>query len=52
MNLTFSNDYDDSAISKDPEIAWRAPLPVALQNELIAQGINLESVPSQFEESV
>ncbi|WP_327090277.1 hypothetical protein OIE66_06540 [Nonomuraea sp. NBC_01738] len=52
VNLTFSNDYDDSAISKDPEIAWRAPLPVALQNELIAQGINLESVPSQFEESV
>jgi hypothetical protein len=49
VNLTFSNTYDEDAISRDPQMAWRAPLPVALQNELIAQQVDLESVPSELE---
>lgn len=48
VNWTFNNDYDDQTISRDSEIAWRAPLPVVLQNALIATGANLESVPPEF----
>ncbi|MGW1642663.1 hypothetical protein [Streptomyces lavendulae] len=49
VNFTFNNSYDESAIRRDAENAWRAPLPVALQNELIAQKVDLEAVPSEVE---
>ncbi|RST13001.1 hypothetical protein E2C00_16670 [Streptomyces sp. WAC05374] len=49
VNLTFNNSYDESAIPSDAEASWRAPLPVALQNELIAQKVDLRVVPSEFE---
>lgn len=47
VNWTFSNEYDDKEISRDPDKAWRPPLPVDFQNEMIAQGIPLESVPAE-----
>lgn len=45
MNLTFNNEFNDSEVSKSIENAWRPPLPVALQNQLLADGKELESVP-------
>jgi len=45
MNLTFNNEFKDDDVSKSDENAWRPPLPVALQNELLARGEDLESVP-------
>lgn len=47
VNLTFDNEYDDASVSRDPEVAWRPPLPVGLQNEAIAKGINLETFPTE-----
>jgi hypothetical protein len=45
VNLTFDNPYRDEDVSRLPEDAWRAPLPVSLQNALIARGSDLESIP-------
>jgi hypothetical protein len=45
MNLTFNNEFKDDDVSRSDENAWRPPLPVALQNELLARGQDLESVP-------
>lgn len=45
MNLTFNNEFKDDDVSRSDENAWRPPLPVALQNQLLAQGKDLESVP-------
>jgi hypothetical protein len=45
LNLTFDNEYADEDVSRSPEKAWRPPLPVALQNALIASNADLESVP-------
>lgn len=44
VNITFDNQFVDSAISREPEIAWRPPLPVALQAETMAAGRSLESI--------
>ncbi|HJP60218.1 MAG TPA: hypothetical protein VJ865_09465 [Gemmatimonadaceae bacterium] len=46
MNLTFNNEFMDEDVSRSDENAWRPPLPVKLQNELLARGENLESVPT------
>jgi hypothetical protein len=43
-NLTFDNEFVDEQVSRDPEMAWRRPLPVALQSSLIARGADLDSV--------
>lgn len=45
VNLTFFNEFSDDEISRDPTIAWRPPLPTALQNALLKKGRNLEDVP-------
>jgi hypothetical protein len=45
LNLTFDNEYDNKKVSRAPEKAWRPPLPVALQNALIAADADLEAVP-------
>jgi hypothetical protein len=45
LNLTFDNEHEDEKVSHIPEKAWRPPLPVALQNALIAADADLESVP-------
>jgi len=47
-NLSFFNDFKDDDISRDPALAWRPPLPVGLQNYLLAKGIHLEEVPTEF----
>jgi hypothetical protein len=47
LNLTFDNEFKDEEVSRAPQKAWRPPLPVALQNALIANGADLESVPSE-----
>jgi hypothetical protein len=44
VNITFDNEYEDNQVSKDPQMAWRPPLPVELQNSLISKGADLESV--------
>jgi len=48
MNITFDNEYTDNNVSRDPETSWRAPLPVALQNTLLASELDLESVPTEY----
>ena len=48
MNMTFNNEYNDDDVSRSDEDAWRPPLPVALQNALLAHGADLESVPTEF----
>jgi hypothetical protein len=46
VNLTFDNEYDDSTVPRDPEGAWRAPLPIALQNSMLSNGEDLQSPPA------
>jgi hypothetical protein len=46
VNLTFDNEYVDSTVPRDPEGAWRAPLPVALQNSMLSKGEDLQSLPA------
>jgi len=43
-NLTFDNEYEDEQVSRDPEMAWRAPLAVELQNSLISRGADLDNI--------
>ena len=45
VNLTFDNEYDDATVPRDPEGAWRAPLPVALQNAMLSRGEDLQAMP-------
>lgn len=45
VNWTFSNEYADEAISRDPDVTWRPPLPVALQNEAISRDLDIEAIP-------
>jgi hypothetical protein len=46
VNLTFDNEYEDSTVPRDTEGAWRAPLPVALQNSMLSRGEDLQSLPT------
>lgn len=45
VNLTFDNEYEDEDVSRDPAKAWRKPLPVVVQNGLIATGGDLDTAP-------
>jgi hypothetical protein len=45
VNLTIDNRFADKSVSREPEMAWREPLPVDMQAEAIAAGVNLESIP-------
>jgi hypothetical protein len=45
VNLTFDDEYEDATVPRDPESAWRAPLPVALQNAMLSRGEDLQSLP-------
>lgn len=47
-NLTFFNEFDDEDYPYDPELAWRPPLPVPLQDAAIAAGSNLNDVPAEY----
>lgn len=47
MNLSFFNEFREQDVSTSDENAWRAPLPVKLQNELLTSGASLESVPAE-----
>ena len=45
MNLTINNEFKEDDVPTDADSAWRAPLPVRLQNSLIAKGVDLQSAP-------
>jgi hypothetical protein len=45
VNWTFGNEYEGKKVSRAPKHTWRPPLPVALQNAVIAANADLESVP-------
>lgn len=45
VNLTFDNEYEDHEVSRDPKMAWRKPLPVSLQSDLIAAKADLDDCP-------
>lgn len=47
VNWTFSNIYEDDDVSRDPEISWRPPLPVNLQNYALANNIDIETFPTE-----
>lgn len=44
VNLTFDNEYPDEAVSREAEVAWRAPLPIGFQAQKMADGAPLETV--------
>lgn len=46
MNITINNEFDDNAVSRSIENAWRPPLLVAVQNRAIASGDDLEGISS------
>jgi|SRR5271157_384378 len=46
VNLTFDNEFADESVSRAPEVAWRPPLPIDLQAQVMAAGRDLEDVPS------
>jgi hypothetical protein len=48
VNITFDNPFDDSEVSRDPAMAWRPPLPVALQSAALACDIPLDTLPNQY----
>jgi hypothetical protein len=41
VNLTFDNEFTDETVSRAPDVAWRQPLPVALQADAMAAGEDL-----------
>ena len=49
VNITFDDEYPDTEVSRDPEVAWRRPLPVALQNAALAGGVGLETLPDIYQ---
>jgi hypothetical protein len=44
VNITFDNSFPDDSVSRAPEYAWREPLPVNLQTEVMARGGDLEQI--------
>jgi hypothetical protein len=48
VNLTFDNRFEDNEVSRDPSVAWRPPLPIALQNALLEANIDLNALPDSF----
>jgi hypothetical protein len=47
VNITFDELYDDASVSREGELAWRLPLPVELQSQLMTHGQNLEDIPDE-----
>ena len=45
VNWTFNNEFREEEVPTDPDSAWRMPLAVAAQNALIANKIDLQSMP-------
>ena len=45
VNLTFDNEYADEEVPRDVAMAWRKPLPVALQSRLMSERVELADVP-------
>ncbi len=48
VNLTFFNEFNDDDYPRDHDLAWRPPLPVALQHVLLESGVDLNSVPEEY----
>jgi hypothetical protein len=48
VNWTFDNKFEDHEVTRDPDEAWRPPLPVALQNALMERGVDLEEAPVEL----
>ncbi len=48
VNLTFDNPFNQEDISRKAEVAWRRPLPVEVQSQLMASGIDLEELDDDF----
>ena len=48
VNITFDNEYRDADVSRDPNMAWRPPLPVNLQHAVMASGISLDELPNDI----
>lgn len=44
VNVTFDNLFVDETVSRDPATCWRHPLPVDVQSEAMARGLELESL--------
>ena len=44
VNITFDNYFADESVSRAPEFAWRQPLPVDLQAQVMADGGELEQI--------
>ena len=49
VNWTFNNDFNEEDVPNDPESSWRLPLSVAAQNGLLANNVDLQSVPDYDE---
>ena len=48
LNITFDNEHSDGYVSRDPSMAWRPPLPVAVQSAAMACGVDLDSLPHDY----
>ncbi len=44
VNLTFDNKFIDESVSRAPEIAWRKPLSIHEQAQIMASGGDLEQI--------
>jgi hypothetical protein len=44
VNITFDNVFMDESVSRAPEFAWREPLPINLQAQVMANGGDLEQI--------
>lgn len=44
VNITFDDAFADGSVSRAPEFAWRQPLPVDLQANIMARGEDLQQV--------
>lgn len=44
VNITVDDLFDDASVSREPTTAWRQPLPVARQAQLMAEGRDLEEL--------
>ena len=42
VNITFYEQYDDADVSYDGALAWRRPLPVEVQSQLMTRGVGLD----------
>jgi hypothetical protein len=48
LNWTFDNDREKLNVPRSLDKAWRPPLPVVLQNRLMANGEDLQAVPAEY----